>query len=254
MPICAAEMNACMATLKQLVDGTGRVLRTTGSLLRSPDRINEVKTIARWLTFLEESQAIPEQFLVDIFPGIGSMRASLALTMKHNWELPYGEKVILVGIVRLLAPNTLFEFGTATGETSVLLADAAPEGAVVHTVDLPEELDPEIGAGAVGQAFKDRPEYANVIVQHRVDLRSFDSEPFRGTVDFIFIDAAHDFNSVTQDSELALKMLRPGGCIVWDDYQPSQWGTVKALNELNKSHPLVRIAYSRFVVLRSTAL
>jgi predicted O-methyltransferase YrrM len=167
--------------------------------------------------------------------------------MKNGWELPYGEKVILDGIVRLLAPTTLFEFGTFTGETSVLLADAAPEGAVVHTVDLPEELDPEIGA--IGQAFKDRPEYANTIVQHRVDLRSFDSEPFRGTVDFIFIDAAHDFNSVTKDSELALKMLRPGGCIVWDDYHPSQWGTVKALNELRKSYPLIRIAYSRFVVL-----
>jgi len=246
---------AGMATVKKLVDGTGRIVRSTGSLLRSPDRAEKVKTIARWLTFLEESQAIPEQFFVDIFfAGIESERAPLPLAMKHNWELPYGEKVILDGIVRLLAPTTLFEFGTATGETSALLADAAPEGAVVHTVDLPEELDPEIGAGVVGQAFKDRPEYANVIVQHRVDLRSFDSEPFRGAVDFIFIDAAHDFDSVTRDSELALRMLRPGGCIVWDDYQPSQWGTVKALNELSKSYPLARVAYSRFVVLRPTAL
>jgi len=243
-----------MAAVRKLIDGTERVLRTTGSLLRSPDRMDRIKCVARWWTFLEESQAIPEHFLVDIFPGIESVRAPLPLAMKHNWELPYGEKVILDGIVQLLAPTTLFEFGTATGETSVLLADAAPKGAVVHTVDLPEELDPEIGAGAVGQAFRDRPEYANVIVQHRVDLRSFDGEQFRGAVGFIFIDAAHDFNSVTKDSELALKMLRPGGCIVWDDYQPSQWETVRALNELSKSYPLARIAYSRFVVLRPTTL
>ena len=242
-----------MATLRQLVEGTGRVLRTTASLLRSPDRTEKVKSVARWWTFLEELQAVPEHFLVDIFPGIASIRPSLPLAMKHNWELPYGEKAILDGLVRLLAPTTLFEFGTATGETSVLLADAAPKGAVVHTVDLPEELDPEIGACAVGQAFKDRPEYANVIVQHRVDLRLFDGEPFRGTVDFIFIDAAHDFISVAKDLELALKMLRPGGCIVWDDYQPSQWGTVKALNKLSNRYPLAKIAYSRFVVLRPTS-
>src|SRR4051812_30179125 len=114
----------------------------------------------------------------------------------------------------MVKPRTLFEFGTATGETTVLLAEAAPKGAIVHTLDLPEELAPEIGAGVVGRAFRDKPQFAGIIVQHRVDLRSFDVEPFRRAVDFVFIDAGHDFDSVSKDSELAFQMLRPGGCIV----------------------------------------
>jgi hypothetical protein len=231
------------------MQGAGRVARTTARLLRSPERAEYVKSLARSWTFFDESKVIPEEFVGVIFPGIEHLRTPLPLTMKYNWELPFGEKAILDGIVRTLEPRTVFEFGTATGATTVLLADAAPEGAVVHTVDLPEEGVPEVGLGdAVGQEFQGKHEYEGIIVQHRVDLRSFDIEPFRRSVDFIFIDAGHDFDSVTADSLLAFEMLRPGGCIVWDDYQPIHWGTVRALNELSKSHRLRRIAYSRFVL------
>jgi hypothetical protein len=239
---------AFVATVKAVVQGSGRIARTTGRLLRSPDRLENIKSLARWWTFRDESQAIPEQFIGDLFPGIEQVCTPLPLAMENNFELPYGEKAILDGLVHLLEPRTLFEFGTATGTTTVLLADAAPEGAVVHTVDLPEDADPEIGLGAVGSAFNGRPEYRDRIVQHRVDLRSFDVEPFRKAVDFVFVDAGHDYDSVRHDSAVAFEMLRPGGCIVWDDYQPIHWGTVRALNEVGRDHKLSRFAYSRFVV------
>ena len=241
-----------MNSVKKAILNTGYFARATGKLLVSQNRVQDVKTLARYLMFLQESKAIPERFIGEIFPGIDQLRTPLPLVMDHNWELPFGEKAILDGIVRLIKPSTLFEFGTATGETTVLLAEAAPKGAIVHTLDLPEELAPEIGTGVVGRAFRDKPQYADIIVQHRVDLRSFDVEPFRRAVDFIFVDAGHDFDSVTKDSELAFHMLRPGGCIVWDDYQPIHWGTVSALNELSKRHSLTRISYSRFVLHRRT--
>lgn len=241
-----------MSTVKKAIVDTGHFARATAKLLVSPNRLQNVKTLARYLMFLQESKAIQERFIGEIFPGIERLRTSLPLAMNHNWELPFGEKAILEGIVRMVKPSTLFEFGTATGETTVLLADAAPKGAIIHTFDLPEELAPEIGDGLVGRAFRDKPQYAGIIVQHRVDLRSFDIGPFRRSVDFVFVDAGHDFDSVTKDSELAFEMLRPGGCIVWDDYQPIHWGSVSALNKLSKRHDLTRISYSRFVLHRAT--
>jgi hypothetical protein len=234
------------------VQGAGRVARASGRLLGDSDRVNNLRSLAQLWTFRDESRVIPELVLSEIFPDIPHVHSSLPRLMKHMWDLPFGERAILDGIVRLLAPQTIFEFGTATGATTVLLADAAPDGAVIHTVDLPEESGPEIGADVVGQEFNGKPQYTSIIVQHRVDLRSFDVAPFRRAVDFIFVDAGHDFDSVTQDSAIAFEMLRPGGCIVWDDYQPIHWETVRALNQVNSSHRLARIAYSRFVLFHDS--
>jgi len=238
-----------VTTPKDFVAGAKRVALASGRLLRSADRSENVKRLARSWTFLDESRTIPERFINDIFPGIERVSTPLPLAMKETWELPFGERAILDGIVRMLRPGTVFEFGTASGTTTVLLANAAPRGAVVHTVDLPEDAVPEVGVGGVvGREFRGKPEYEDVIVQHRADLRSFDVSAYRRSVDFVLIDAGHDYESVTQDSQLAFEMLRPGGCIVWDDYQPLHWGTVRALNDLSEHHRLTRIAFSRFVL------
>jgi len=39
-----------------------------------------------------------------------------------------------------------------------------------------------------------------------------------GTLDFVFIDGAHDLAHVLSDSRSAYAQLRPGGCLVWHDY------------------------------------
>jgi len=50
--------------------------------------------------------------------------------------------------------------------------------------------------------------------------------------DCIFIDAAHDYLSVTVDCTLAGQLLVPGGLLCGHDYEPSHSGLMKAVKEL----------------------
>ena len=56
------------------------------------------------------------------------------------------------------------------------------------------------------------------IVMLTGDSKNFDFSEFDEKVDFIFIDADHSYAGVMNDSEIAFKMIRPGGTIVWHDY------------------------------------
>ena len=58
------------------------------------------------------------------------------------------------------------------------------------------------------------------------------SEEFEdGSVDFIMIDGAHDYESVKQDIEAWMPKLAKNGMIAGDDYSPSWKGVVKAVDE-----------------------
>ncbi len=48
--------------------------------------------------------------------------------------------------------------------------------------------------------------------------------------DFIYIDAAHDFESVKKDIELSLPLLKSGGVIAGHDYMPEHRGVIKAVH------------------------
>lgn len=53
-----------------------------------------------------------------------------------------------------------------------------------------------------------------------------------GSFDFIYIDAAHDYESVKQDIELSLPLLRPRGILAGHDYQKEHPGVVNAVHDL----------------------
>ena len=56
-------------------------------------------------------------------------------------------------------------------------------------------------------------------------------------MDFVFVDGSHAYEYVLKDSESALKMIKPGGVILFHDYNTSWPGVTKALNELFTSNP-----------------
>lgn len=45
------------------------------------------------------------------------------------------------------------------------------------------------------------------------------TNPGKYLFDFVYVDAAHDAMNVLRDSVLAFDMLKPGGIMVWDDYE-----------------------------------
>lgn len=52
-----------------------------------------------------------------------------------------------------------------------------------------------------------------------------------GSVDFLFIDASHDYQSVRRDLRLWTPKVRPGGIAAGHDYHPDWPGVVQAVDE-----------------------
>ena len=50
-------------------------------------------------------------------------------------------------------------------------------------------------------------------------------------LDFVFIDAQHDYDSVKKDIEIWTPKLKPGGLLSGHDYQPNFKGVIQAVDE-----------------------
>jgi hypothetical protein len=71
----------------------------------------------------------------------------------------------------------------------------------------------------------------------------------------VYIDASHSYSYVKSDTEAALRMLAPGGTIVWDDYTYYP-GLYAYLNELGTDldKPILHLLETRLAVYSQTPL
>ena len=146
-------------------------------------------------------------------------------------------------LVSTLQPMAIFEIGTFDGRTTLNMAANIPEGAKVYTLDLPRSkavstrlmLEPDdslyINMELRSLRFEGT-EYAEKIVRLTGDSATFDFSPYFGKMDLVFVDGAHSYDYVRNDSDIAFKLLRgEGGIIIWHDY--AIWpGVTRYLNEL----------------------
>jgi hypothetical protein len=158
----------------------------------------------------------------------------------------------LVCIVHLLKKSdakNIFEIGTFTGCTTANLAANSIDGSIVYTIDLPQamlnstkwRLDKAdknyVDKEDSGSFYKNK-DSATKIKQLLGDTAKFDFGPFYGQVDFVFVDGAHSYEYVINDSLVAFKLAkRRKSIIVWHDYNGSWDGVTQALNELYLSRP-----------------
>jgi hypothetical protein len=68
----------------------------------------------------------------------------------------------------------------------------------------------------------------------------------------VFVDGSHAYSYVVSDSERALRLVSPGGLVLWHDYAGPRHspGVYRALNELAERLPLVRITGTALAVYR----
>ncbi|HWZ59570.1 MAG TPA: class I SAM-dependent methyltransferase [Gemmatimonadaceae bacterium] len=165
--------------------------------------------------------------------------------------------------------TTMFEFGTCTGRTAFLWARNSPAHARAYTLTLDpahanlyqaaasDESRDE--ADALQETFVERYLYTGTDVAHKViqlygDSKTFDDTPFAGACDLIFVDGSHARSYVMSDSEKALRMIKPGGIILWHDYRGPHRarGVFEALNALGTRLPLIHIEGTSLVAYRAT--
>lgn len=243
--VCAVSRATMSAKLERSLHELRSFGRATAANLSAPDRLARARAALRHWVYLEAEAELELRSLPELFPSIETVAPRVAVDATHPFELPVGERVVLDLIVQHLEPRTIFEFGTYTGTTTALMAQVAPEGATVHTIDLPRAP-----AELLGRAFASpEPGWAQ-IVQHRANLRFFDFEPYHGQVDLVFIDASHERDDVLADSGAAFQLLSDRGVIVWDDFQPAHPGVVTALADLSSRYDLYSVLGTRLAVYR----
>ncbi len=165
--------------------------------------------------------------------------------------------------IRARKPAAILEIGTFQGRTTLNMAANSEPSCKIYTLDLPKrDLDATalpVSAADKTLIDKDRSgsrfastELGEKITQLYGDSAKFDFSPYFGKIDLVFVDGAHGYEYVLNDSRIALKLLRGGkGVILWDDYGGSWEGVTKAINELFQREAefkrLVRLREGGFV-------
>ena len=139
------------------------------------------------------------------------------------------ELLALCHLIASSQPKTLLELGTFDGNTTLQMALNAPPSSLIHTLDLPSSqteapIDLE-DLKYVQDEHKHLRKFMNTSVekkihQHFGDSTTYDYQLF-GTPDFVFIDASHSYACVKSDTENVLRILSPGGMVLWHDFTPT---------------------------------
>ena len=146
----------------------------------------------------------------------------------RNASITINEKVIVAIICHLLKPKTVIEIGTFRGETTDLMAQNLVN-ADIYTLDLPSDFTKHSHKPNADdlEVLKLRsPGYyiqKSYITNSRIhqiygDSATFDFKNINQTFDLAFIDGAHSYDYVKNDTEKLLPLMSAGGWIVWDDY------------------------------------
>lgn len=201
---------------------------------------------------------LPVRTLAELLPRhTGTVQIPIEQTGRNDeWAVPAAELLAIAAISSSYQPCRVFEIGTYTGETTRILACNTPPDAVITTLDLaPDEFVRRVGRQPhfhAGSAFRNTAEAAKIRQQY-VAAHGFDFSPYENQCDMVFVDADHRYEAVHTDTMQALKLVRSGGVVVWDDYvwneqHPECAGVTRAVNELAETRTVYRIAGTRLAI------
>jgi len=174
---------------------------------------------------------LPAQNVYAMFPLNAEEEISFNLTDTALFgDVPSAtaDLISLCILARVAKPKVVFEIGTLSGSTALHFAINAP-GAEIYSLDLPAESIPalrttlmdnqhvEMHRSVPASALRSHPAGKRVRCLYG-DSARFDYSPFHGRVDLFFIDGAHSYPYVRNDTLKALECCRPGSVMAWHDY------------------------------------
>lgn len=181
---------------------------------------------------------IRRAYATQIFPSLGAVSVGINVIHQESHHANHVDMVYVCGMAGAVGARQIFEFGTYRGQTTCGLASVCRD-AQIYTLNLPPEADPRY-APFIGMYIGKSPE-RDRIKQIFCDSKTFDTTPYRGAMDYIFIDGDHSYEGVKNDTEKALELLKPGGVIVWHDYAAKSPGVLDYLAEFSQQRPLYHV-------------
>ena len=150
-----------------------------------------------------------------------------------SWKMDPDDARILAALYRAINPVHHLEFGTWEGFGVVLCLEAASRASVT-TINLSDgeagadghPLYPSTCGGSpsdsgnhIGRLYREAGQAARV-TQLFVDSTQWAPPPGTGPFDTALIDGGHTAAVVLADTETAIKLVRPGGFVMWHDFCP----------------------------------
>lgn len=182
--------------------------------------------------------------------GPTTVTASLSpAESRHEWSLGAGEQLVIQALVQARGVRTAFEIGTFNGGTTRVLAESVPEDGKVVTLDLPPAAFDQsqrphgVTGQGVGRAYADS-SAAHKVVQLLQDSLRFDATEYSGQFDLVLVDGGHEFEHGVADTRSALQLVKPGGMILWDDFEPYWHGLVRGICQEMAGRALGRLTGS----------
>ncbi len=158
------------------------------------------------------------RFAFQTFPGV---KASITLQ----------EAAALAALCRSVNAKRIFEFGTYKGVSTTQFALNLPEDGIVFTLDLPEghpayslaitKEGERVIAAEGGKGVLVPADCRSKVTFLKCDSAVFDTSPYLNSMDLVFVDGAHSYDYVKNDTGKGLEMLRDNGVIAWHDCIPS---------------------------------
>jgi predicted O-methyltransferase YrrM len=177
-------------------------------------------------------------YMGEVFGDMRRVRVPVSVIHQETQHINHVDMIYVCAIPKLLQAKRIFEIGTYRGQTTCGFADVC-EDAEIFTLNLPPDQDERYGE-YIGSFIKTNPN-KDRIHQLFSNSMTFDTAPYRNTMDFIFIDGDHSYEYVKNDTQKAFELLKPNGAIVWHDFAAKSEGVVKYLSELATQKPLMRI-------------
>ncbi len=211
----------------------------------NPRRLSHVLGTALWASddVVDKScdlLRLPVVEINDLLPAAGvPWEIKMLIFPKTHASISLLEFTALILLLKRAQSTRIFEFGTYKGVSITQFALNLPDDSRIYTLDLPEQtagirfaipdpdelqiaLESEKGS-AVPAALRPRIQFL------KQDSAAFDESSFAGNMDFVFVDGAHNYEYVKNDSEKGWRMLRRGGIIAWHDCRPEDPGVVRYL-------------------------
>lgn len=201
--------------------------------------LNEITILFGYDFLLEKKWKIPQ---IDIYENNKDVPIMLLESFSKKGNVTLLELVVINILIRNHNPNLIFEIGTFDGRTTLNMAANSSAESKIYSLDLPKEqhdsaklpLSPSDSLYIKKDISGAR--YLNIDKENKIcqiygDSAGFDFSPYFNKIDFVFVDGAHTYEYVLNDTKIALKLLRNNGIILWHDYGVCD-GVTKAMDEL----------------------
>lgn len=218
-------------SVKLAVTNPSRLSHIYGTALTASEEVAVPATDLLRLPTVQPEQLLPEKEAGEL---------TLTLFPRTHASLSVLEWLSLVLLLKKARARSVFEFGTYKGVSITQLAMNLPADAEIRTLDLPDQAaielkisDPdELQIAREGAKGSLVPEALRARIQFlKQDSARFDPAPLAGQVDFVFVDGAHSYDYVKNDSEKGWRLLRSGGIIAWHDCRIADPDVVRYLLE-----------------------